>query len=530
MSPSHVGAVSVFLGLVISTTVSAKTLVYCSEASPGNLNPAILTSTTTSDVMREVYERLTTFERSTTRIVPGLAESWDVGGGGTTYTFHLRRGVKFQTTRHYQPTRDFNADDVLYTFERQWKQDHPDHMLGGGTYESFRSAGMPRLLKAIDKIDDYTIRFTLTEPDATFLANIALTWGSIMSAEYAARNRSAGKAELTDTAPVGTGPYILVNYQKDAVIRFSANPEYWAGAAPIDTLVFAITPDATTRWAKLKKGECNVVPFPNRADLDEMRATPGVTVLQQEGLNIGYLGFNVEKKPFDDKRVRQALNVAIDRKAITEVVFNGTGQIAKNPIPSSMWSYNSRVQDYPYDPDRARQLLADAGLANGFSADLWAMPVQRPYNPNARRMAELIQADLAKVGVSARIVSYEWGEYLKRSNSGEQDMILLGWTTDNGDPDNILGVLLGCQSVGPGTNKARWCNKEYDDLIRKARVTSDVADRTRLYERAQEVFKEEAPWVTMNHSVVFMVISNNVKNYKIDPTGVQNFYGVDLVQ
>jgi dipeptide transport system substrate-binding protein len=508
----------------------AKTLVYCSEASPGILSPGISGSTATSDVQRQIYDRLVKFEPGTTRIVPALAESWESSADGTVYTFHLRRGVKFQTTRGFTPTRDFNADDVLYSFERQWKKDHPDHNLSGGDYESFDSTGMPKLLKSIDKVDDYTVRFVLNKPEAPFLANIALNWAGIMSKEYAEKNRAAGNAILTDQAPVGTGPYQLVNYQKDSVIRFSAHPGYWAGVAPIDTLIFAITPDATARWAKLQRGECQVVPFPNPSDLSAMRQTPGITVIQQPGLNIGYLGFNVEKKPFDDKRVRQALNMAIDRAAITSAVFQGTGQIAKNPIPPTMWSYNDAVKDYPYDPAKARQLLAEAGYPNGFKADLWAMPVQRPYNPNARRMAEMMQADLAKVGVTANIVSYEWGEYLKRSSAGDQEMILLGWTSDNGDPDNILGLLLGCAGASAGANKARWCNKDYDDLTSRARITTDVAERTKLYEQAQVLFKEEAPWVTMNHSIVFMVMSDQVKNYKIDPTGVQNFYGVDIAQ
>ena len=178
--------------------------------------------------------------------------------------------------------------------------------------------------------------------------------------------------------PVGTGPFILTSYTKDAAIRYAANPNFWGGRPAIDTLIYAITPDAAIRWAKVKAGECDVMPFPNLADLPEMRATPGVQVMQQEGLNIGYIAFNVEKKPFGDKRVRQAINMAIDREAITEAVFAGAGTIAKNPLPPTMWSYNDAVKDYPYDPERARKLLADAGLASGFSTDLWAIRCSDP--------------------------------------------------------------------------------------------------------------------------------------------------------
>ena len=531
MARARIGTIAAALvSLVLAAPGEAKTLIYCSEASPSGFNPATINSTTSTDTMRPVFNRLIEFERGTTKVVPGLAESWDISPDATVYTFHLRRGVKFQTTNDFTPSRDFNADDVLYSFNRQWKADSPDHDLGNGVYESFESMGMPDLLKSIDKVDDYTVRFVLTRPEAPFLANIAISWASILSAEYAAKNRAAGTPEKTDQLPIGTGPFILTSYTKDAAIRYIANPNFWGGRPAIDTLIYAITPDASIRWVKIKAGECDVMPFPNLADLPAMRATPGVRVMQQEGLNIGYMAFNVEKRPFGDKRVRQAINMAIDRQAITDVVFAGAGTIAKNPIPPTMWSYNDAVKDYPYDPERARKLLADAGLANGFSTDLWAMPVQRPYNPNARRMAEMIQADLAKVNISVNIVSYEWAEYLKRSNAGEQEMILLGWTSDNADPDNILNLLLSCDGAKAGANKARWCDRDYDALMAQARTSSDVAERTKFYEQAQVLFRAEAPWVTMNHSVVFMVVRDGVKNYKMDPFGGQYFDGVDVTE
>ncbi|MEE8204333.1 MAG: ABC transporter substrate-binding protein, partial [Alphaproteobacteria bacterium] len=268
---------------------------------------------------------------------------------------------------------------------------------------------------------------------------------------------------------------------------------------------------------------------PNPADLKAMEADPDINLMRQEGLNVGYLAFNTEKKPFDDRRVRQALNYAINKQAIIDAVYLGAGKAAKNPIPPTMWSYNDAVKDYPYDPAKAKALLAEAGYPNGFETDIWAMPVQRPYNPNARRMAEMMQADLAKVGVKAEIVTFEWGEYLKRSKLGEHQMILLGWTGDNGDPDNFMYVLLGC-AAAKGANRARWCYKPFDDLLVEAKQTTDVAKRTELYRKAQVIFKEEAPWFTIAHSVVFMPLRKEVIGYKVDPLGGHVFYGVDLKQ
>ncbi|MGF1608967.1 MAG: ABC transporter substrate-binding protein [Kiloniellales bacterium] len=512
----------------MAPATQAKTLVYCSEGSPEGFTPALYTAGTTFDASsRQVFNRLVEFERGTTNIVPALAESWEVSDDGLEYTFHLRKGVKFHTTANFTSSRDFNADDVIFSFERQWKEDHPYHAVAGSTYEYFDSMGMPDLLKAVEKIDDHTVKFVLNQPESPFIANMGMDFASIHSVEYAEQLMAAGTPELFDQEPVGTGPFQLVAYQKDAVIRYKAHPDYWDGKAAIDDLIFAITPDPAVRYQKLKAGECHVMPYPNPADLESMRADADINLLEQEGLNVGYLAFNTQKEPFGDKRVRQALNLAVNKQAIIDVVFQGAGKVATNPIPPTIWSYNDATEDYPYDPAKAKALLAEAGVSD-LKTDLWAMPVQRPYNPNAKRMAELIQADWAAVGVEAEIVSFEWGEYLKRSNSGEHQTLLLGWTGDNGDPDNFLFVLLGCDAARDGANRARWCHQPFDDLLRQAKQISDVEERTRIYQEAQLIFKEEAPWITIAHSVVFKPVRKEVVDFKIDPFGGHVFYGVDI--
>ena len=512
----------------MASASQAKTLVYCSEGSPEGFNPQFYSSGTTFDATsRPIYNQLIAFERGTTKLIPGLAESWDISADGLTYTFKLRPGVKFHTTAAFTPTRDLNADDVVFSFTRQWKADHPFNKVSGGKYAYFESKGMGKLLKAVEKVDERTVRLVLNEPSAPLLASLGMDFTSIMSAEYADKMLKANTPEKVDTDPVGTGPFQFVNYQKDAVIRYKAHPAYFAGKAKIDDLVFSITPDASVRWAKVKNGECHVMPYPNPADVEAMKKDPNVTVMEQEGLNVGYLAFNVEKKPFDNKLVRQAVNYAINKQAIIDGVFLGAGKAAKNPIPPTIWSYNDAIKDYDYNPAKAKELLAQAGFPNGFETDLWAMPVQRPYNPNAKRMAELMQADLEKVGIKAKIVTYEWGEYLKRSMEGEHQMLLLGWTGDNGDPDNFLAELLSCQSVG-SNNRARWCNKDFDALVNEAKKLTDQSKRADIYMKAQQVFKEEAPWVTVAHSVVLKPVRKEVIDFKILPFGHHVFYGVDL--
>ena len=516
------------LAVVMSATAQAKTLVYCSEGSPEGFTPALYTAGTTFDASsKNVFNKLVEFERGGTNIVPALAESWEVSEDGMEYTFNLRKGVKFHTIEGFTPSRDFNADDVIFSFMRQKDADHPYNKVSGGTYEYFGGMSMDSLIKEIVKVDDNTVKFVLSKVEAPFIANMAMDFASIHSAEYADMVAKGGNLEMFDQTPVGTGPFQLVAYQKDAIIRYKAHPDYWAGKAPIDNLIFAITPDASVRYQKLKAGECHVMPYPNPADIEAMKADESINLMQQEGLNVGYLAYNNEMDKFKDVRIRKALNMAINKQAILDAVFQGAGAAAKNPIPPTMWSYNEATQDDPYDPEAAKKLLAEAG-AEGMKTNIWAMPVQRPYNPNARRMAELIQADWKEIGVDAEIVSFEWGEYLKRSSAGEHETVLLGWTGDNGDPDNFMYVLLGCDAVNSGANRARWCNKEFDDLLLKAKQTSDMAERTKLYEEAQLVFKKEAPWATIAHSVVFKPVSNKVVDFKIDPFGGHIFYGVDI--
>lgn len=516
------------LGAAISTSTQAQTLVFCSEGSPDGFDPALYTSGTTFDASsRQIYNKLVEFERGTTTIAPALAESWEISEDGTEYTFNLRKGVKFHTTEYFTPTRDFNADDVVFSFERQRLEDHPFNKASDGTWEYFGGMSMPDLISSVEKVDDYTVKFMLNRPEAPMIANLGMDFASILSAEYADQILEGGDLTLLNQQPIGTGPFKFIAYQKDAVIRYAAHADYWAGAADIANLVFAITPDASVRYQKLKAGECHVMPYPNPADLEAMAADENVQLLEQEGLNVGYLAYNTTVAPFDNVNVRKALNMGINKQAILDAVFQGSGTAAKNPIPPTIWSYDETTVDDPYDPEAAKAMLAEAGVEN-LEMDIWAMPVQRPYNPNAKRMAEVMQEDLSKIGVTVNIVSYDWGEYLTKSKElDRKGAVLLGWTGDNGDPDNFLAVLLGCDGVGK-SNRAQWCHKPFDDIIQKAKTVSDVEERTALYKEAQKIFKEQAPWATIAHSVVYKPVRKEVSDFKIDPFGGHMFHGVSI--
>ena len=519
--------------VMASAAANAKSLVYCSEGSPENFTPAINTTGTSFDAARPVYNRLVQFTPGATSVEPGLAESYEITDGGKTITFKLRKGIKFHSgVNGFTPTRDLNADDVIWSFGRMWKADHPFAKVSGGSYDYFNDMSMPDLLASIEKgADDLTVVFKLNKPNAPIIANLAMDFATIHSAEYADFLMKKGTPEQFDQIPVGTGSFQFVDYQKDAVIRFKAFAEGWAGKPKVDDLIYAITPDATSRYAKVKAGECHVMIAPNPADLEAMGKDEAITLMSQAGLNIGYMAMNAQKPPFDKPEVRRAIAMAIDRDAILKEVYQGAGQKAKNPIPPTMWSYDESTEDIPYDPAKAAEMLKAAGVEK-LDSDLWWMPVQRPYNPNAKRMAEMVQADLAKVGINVTLVSYEWGEYRKRMQAAEHQMGFLGWTGDNGDPDNFLAVLLGCNSEGKpnGNNIPKWCNAKFQEVINKAAEIADQGERTKLYMEAQKIVAAEVPWLNVAHSTVFEPVRKEVTGYKISPFGAHEFQNVDIAE
>ncbi|WP_455925550.1 ABC transporter substrate-binding protein, partial [Pseudomonas putida] len=457
-----------------------------------------------------------------------LATSWDVSKDGLTYTFHLRDGVKFHTTDYFTPTRTFNADDVLFTFDRLLDPQQPFRQAYPSESPYFNDMDLNTTIKSVTKTDDHTVVFSLNHIDAAFVQNLAMSFASIQSAEYANQLLKQGKAADINQKPIGTGPFVFKRYQKDAQIRFAGNKDYWKPEdVKLDNLIFSITPDAAVRLQKLKRGECQVSGYPRPEDIEVAKQDPNLKVLSQPGFNLGFLAYNVTHKPLDQLKVRQALDMAIDKPAIIKAVYQSAGQLAQNAIPPGQWSYDPTVKDAPYNPDKARALLKEAGVKEGTSIDLWAMTVQRASNPNARMSAQMIQSDWAKVGIKANIVSYEWGEYIKRAKAGEHDVMIYGWTGDNGDPDNWLGVLYSCAAV-KGSNYAKWCDPAYDKLIQQAKLSSNRDERIQLYQRAQHILKAQVPITPIANSTVFQPMRKEVQDFRISPFGLTPFYGVSL--
>ncbi len=344
-------------------------------------------------------------------------------------------------------------------------------------------------MKSVTKTADDTVVFELKHPFAPLLSTLTVQSFSIVSKEYADALQKAGKPGDLDSNPIGTGPFQLVQYQKDAVIRFRAFPDFWGAktdaGAKVDNLIFSITPDPSVRFAKLRANECQIARYPNPADLPAMRKNPDLTVQDATIAALDYIRFKTDKAPLNDKRVRLALAQAIDLDDLVKAVYQGSGTPTAAMVPPALWGHDGQVQPYPYDPAAAKKLLAEAGYPNGFKLDLWAIPVVRAYMPNGRRAAEMIQADWAKIGVQANIVTYEWGEYLKRNRQGEGDVVMLGGTWDYPDPSEIM-LGFTCDAIKTGGNSAHWCNQAYTDAVNKANLVTDLKQRGDLYVTAQE--------------------------------------------
>ncbi len=510
----------VFLFLISITACGqhqSKTLVFGRGGDSVGLDPALETDGESFKVCDNIYETLVTFRPENTEVIPGLAESWVVSADRKTYTFDLRKGVTFHDGTV------FNSEDVVFSLARQFKTDHPYHNVEGA-YQYWNSMSMSDIVKDVRKIDDYTVAIDLKRPNATFLSNLAMNFCAIVGPEAVERYGADYPRN-----PVGTGPFRFVQWIKDDRVILERNAEYWGMKPKIERLIFKSIPENMARLIALRQGEIdgmdNLVPD----FIADIEAQSDLKLLSQAGMNVGYLAMNMDRPPFDNPGVRRAINHAINKKSLVDNLYQGLALPAVNPIPPTIWSYHEGVEGYDYDPERARALLKEAGFPNGFQTNLWAMPVPRPYMPQPLKIAQAIQADLKAVGVLAEIVSFEWGTYLDKVSRGQHDMALLGWTGDNGDPDNFLYVLLDKSATAhPANNIAFYRSDDLHEILIQAQneVAADI--RTELYRQAQVIVNRDAPWVPLVHAAQTAAFTKRVSGFRLHPTGSKWFHNVKI--
>ncbi len=356
-------------------------------------------------------------------------------------------------------------------------------------------------------------------------------FASIYSKEYADQLLRDKRTADMNTKPVGTGPFILRSYQKDALIRYDANPRYWGGPPKVERLFYTITPDAAVRMQKLKVGECQIALSPRPQDVfavKQGKVSREIQVVERPAFMTAFVALNTQRKPLDNPKVRQALNLAFDRTTYLKAVFYGTATPAYHPYPPSTWSYAKGIPPWPHDPEHARKLLDEAGYPQGFETTLWTRPTGSVLNPNPKTGAELLQSDLAKIGVRAKVKIIEWGELIRRAKQGEHALLFMGWGGDNGDPDNFMTPQFSCAAVKAGINFARFCDQRLDRWIQEARMSSDQALRAQAYLDAQRVIHEQALWIPLGHPNAAALIRNTVSGYQVSPYGRQNFSAVSM--
>jgi len=472
-----------------------------------SLDPAEVTDTESENVSQSILETLVGFAEGETTVAPSLATEWVISEDGLTYTFALREGVKFHDGT------DFNADAVVYNFER-WMKSSQEKFYMYGTVFSGYVADETHELESVKAVDEHTVEFKLKYAQPTFIKDLALTPFSISSPAAIEKH-----GDEYGSNPVGTGPFVFEEWKRNDRVVLNKNEEYWLEGYPkVDQVIFRTLPNNSARLNALLSGEVDMIDGLDPASIQQIEDNEDFQLLARPPLNIGYLGLNVKKKPLDNKLIRQALNYAVDKDAMIEAFFAGQAEPAKNPIPPTVEGYNDEIEAYSYDPEKAKELLAEAGYADGFEMELWAMPVSRPYMPDANRVAEFLQASFAEIGVKANIVTYEWATYLEKTKAGEADSYLLGWTGTNGDADDFIYTLWHEKNIGT-YNSAQYVNKELNKVLEEARTITDQEKRNELYKQAQEIMHEDPPMIPLVHTTPVLAARADVTGFDPHPTG-----------
>jgi peptide/nickel transport system substrate-binding protein len=472
-------------------------------AEPVNLDPPQVTDLNSNRVSRRIAETLVTFADESTRVEPNLAESWTISRDGLAYTFKLRKGIQFHDGT------PLNAEAVKFSIERQFNPDHPFNKLGKYPFAAYFFGNV----KAVEVVSDDTVQFVLKEPRASFLSVLAAGAASIVS-PTAVRKHGADYA----LNPVGTGPFRYVSWERGQRVVLERNPNYWKHPVKVERVVFRPIVEDQARLTELLTGSLDLIVGVPPDFVAQLENNPKIGLLKQVGAHVWYLGINNQKKPFDDKRVRQALNFAVNKEAIVRDVLKGTGAVSRGPVLPDTWGADPALKAYPYDPERAKKLLAEAGYPNGFATTLW-VPESGSGMQSPVAMSTVIQSNLRAVGVNVTLQTMEWGAFLAKLRSKEQELFALSWMAGAEDPDLVVYPLLHSSQWTPtGPNRALYKNSRLDDLLNQARSVTDQSKRAELYREAQRILVDDPPWVFIDHEIQIAAFSRRVQGLKLHPS------------
>ena len=478
-----------------STQPGPPTLLFARGADSQKLDPADVDDGESIRVLVNISQGLVRFKHGTTEAEPCLATSWTISPDGLTYTFKLREGVRF----HDGTPLDARA--AAFSFLRQMDKSHPAH-LPDATFAYW--SAMFNMITAVEVVDPMTLRLRLREPHAPLLASLCIPAAHLISPKF-----------IDQRHPVGTGPFRFVEWVPNERIVLKANPDYWEGKPKTERLIFKVVPDSATRLIQLQTGQIHAMDGIDPNGLSIIRGDKSLKLITAPGLNVCYLAFNCQKPPLDNKDLRRLIASAIHKKDIIDAVYRGAAIVAKNPLPPFIAGYNETIPETALGDDSRIVPIPQRPLR------LEVMTNPRPYLPNPLRAAEMIKADLEKIGIKVEIVPNEWGSHLDRTHHGEHEMALMGWVGDTGDADNFLYVLLDKDTaiVGSALNISFWKDDAYHDLMLAARRELDPEKRAGLYRKAQEIIFEEAPMVPLAHAESLMACRANVDGIHFEPNG-----------
>ena len=523
-------------------------LIYCTHASGFSFNPQTSDAGTSMNVVTEqIYNKL--FEISNTAIpTPILAQSYSISPDGKIITIYLRKGIKFHHTDWFKPTRDFNADDVVFSLNRvlgyetylptleqsavdyknpQYRIFHEQAKKVRFPY--FESIKLNQKIESVKALNPHTVQITLFKPDASILSHLASQYAIIFSQEYAVQLNADDNLVQLDLLPVGTGPYKVKNYFRNQYVRLEKNEDYWKKDAKIKNIIIDLSTDRTGRLVKFFNGECQIASYPEVSQLGLLKENDKrYYVKSAEGMNLAYLAFNFQNAVIQDEQIRRAIAQAINRQRIIKTIYHNTATVANNIIPNISWASSVNTPDFAYDfnPSEAKKVLQDKRL----HLNMWVLNEEQVYNPAPLKTAELIKEDLNNVGVNVTIRSVTRTFLIDQLNkkSENYDMILTGWLAGNLDPDSFMRPILSCNAASEMTNLSNWCDEDFDQLMDKALDSPNLWERAHVYNQAQELILSKLPIVPLANMKRVLVVNSRVRHIEMNPFGSLNFSTLSL--
>jgi len=467
-------------------------LVVATVSDAVTLDPAGANDVPSFDVQYNIFEKLVKHDENM-ELQPSLATSWEAVDD-TTWEFKLQEGVKFHDGT------DFNAEAVKANIERLIDPD-----------VAAPTAYLLEMIREVVAVDDYTVQFKTEYPFSGLPAHLAHSASGMISpemikADYAAMGDGEAPGTAINEKPIGTGYFKFDEWQPGQYVRLVKNEDYWDGAALLDSVTFKVVPEDLTRIAELNTGDSHITNPLSASDVGQIESTEGLSFIQQGSVSLDYLGFNMDKEPFNDKLVRHAISMAIDKTQIIDGITDGYAKEAVGPLAPNVFGYDENLAGLEYNPEEAKKLLEEAGYPDGFETTIWT-------NDTRERMdiATNVQAQLEEIGIKVEIEVFEWGAYLEEIGNGAHDMFILGWSNSTADGDVGLYPLFHSDNIGPPGNRTFMDNEELDSLLVEARQAADESERIELYKQAQELLVEEAPMVYLMHKDYLLGVNDSVK-------------------